>query len=197
MNARKQYLFILGISLLTSLALLWITSRVWVSTAPSEANQLDQQLEIPVEISGSQVVPIVFAAALVNLTSTLALLATATWGRRIVGVVALGFAVAGLIDLRNVSPSESSAFWVLTPILLLILVGSNSIVIVRSHRWPSMGRRYDRSAQLAAADPWTVLDHGEDPSLIRDFEGRSDNDSRSGPSSQSGSKGAGTESRHD
>lgn len=47
-----------------------------------------------------------------------------------------------------------------------LVVAAGIITAVASASWPALGSRYaDRSGRTGPADPWTALDHGDDPTL--------------------------------
>jgi hypothetical protein len=87
------------------------------------------------------------------LAAVAGVVATRTWGRRIVGAVV---AVAGALAVVGTGPqpvSPAAVVCVITGVLALILGPS----------WPTMGGHYERAPSEKSA--WQALDAGEDPTL--------------------------------
>jgi hypothetical protein len=87
------------------------------------------------------------------LAAVAGVVATRTWGRRIVGGVVTAAAVLCLVGTG------------LAPITIAVLgcVLTGLLTVVRGPRWPTMGGRYER--EPLAKSPWQALDAGEDPTL--------------------------------
>lgn len=146
----------------------WVTASVQVSAgvAPTE-----------LVVTGREAAPLVAIGGWVIGAGLLAVLATRTWGRVVVGVVitiAAALAAAGSVMFALAStiaalPAEAvdvrtSPWWILTLLgaLLSLVIGIR--VILRGRAWSAMGARYERgSAREPSA--WERLDAGEDPTL--------------------------------
>ena len=144
-------------------------------------------------LSGATHTPLVPAAGLVLLAGAVALLAVRGAGRVAVGVlmtlggvalaVAGGSALAGGLEEgasgvrvgRGERVVEVAAVWpLLTAFAGILGLLAGLLVVARGSGWPSMGRRYERTAaapSIAAARTdedcaqlaWNALDRGEDP----------------------------------
>ncbi|MGY1731260.1 Trp biosynthesis-associated membrane protein [Geodermatophilus sp. SYSU D01045] len=143
-------------------------------------------------LTGSSLAPLVPAAGLLLLAAAVAVLAVRGAGRVAVGVlVALAGAalawsavrvLAGGVD-TTAAPGErrtadlAAAWPVLCLVAAVVALAAGVLVAVRGHRWPAMGRRYERAPGVAAApaparartdedralDAWRALDRGDDP----------------------------------
>ncbi len=164
-------------------------SRQWVgATVASDGLPSDQ-----IALSGTDAVPLVSALALVVVTAALAVLATGGRLRRLVGVVAVVAAVAGLWvvvtsggaidrafgDAVAESPaftggtdpaSDRSVLWpAVAAVAFAVSTALGVLTAVVGHRWPTMGRRYESPAAAAPTAPrteaeiWKALDEGRDP----------------------------------
>lgn len=79
--------------------------------------------------------------------------ATRTWGRRVIGALVCAVAAVGVVM------SES----VLQGIVCAVIVIVGAVILWVGPRWPTMGSRYERARPEQSA--WQALDAGEDPSL--------------------------------
>ncbi len=163
-------------------------SRTWIS-ATVRADGLPSDR---VSVSGADADPIVPALAVVVVTAALAVLAASRRVRRVVGglLVALGVGGAILVAMSGGALDDafadavrsSTAFtggnepggdraivWPLVAGLSFALAAGCGVLVLRfADRWPTMGRRFEapqtsRSAPESAADLWTVMDEGRDP----------------------------------
>lgn len=149
-----------------------------------------------IAVSGTDAMPWLRAVALVALASVAAVLVTRNWSRAAVGALltgcgaglAWGAATAGpavtetLRDRASASYASADADLVRDvlareaqpggwPVLLLccglVLSLIGAATAVRGHRWPVMGRRYERAQPIAdPSDPlavWRAQDEGRDP----------------------------------
>jgi uncharacterized membrane protein (TIGR02234 family) len=165
-----------------------------VAAAPGWVVATNREVGYDTTFGGSQVAPGLVACALVALAGAVAVIASRGWARRVVGMLlgVIGLVVAGLplrvvLDpagavrspLAAVTGGTGAAIRVVEvawwwPGLaavggLLVLAGA-AATVVRSDAWPVMAARYDapagsRRRGAAAADPWALLDRGEDPTL--------------------------------
>jgi uncharacterized membrane protein (TIGR02234 family) len=177
---------------LTTLALggiaFFAASRTWIhATVRAEGLPSD-----PVAVSGTDADPIVPALALVVVTAALAVLAASHRVRRVVGVllVALGVCGAVLVALSGAALDDalsdavrsSTAFTggnepagdraLVWPVVaggaFALSAVCGTLVLRFAGRWPTMGRRFEApqsrtSTPESAADLWTVMDEGRDP----------------------------------
>lgn len=152
-------------------------------------------------VAGATAAPLVPGLALVVLAGAVGLLATRRWGRAAIGlvIVAAGTGMVtvavpwlgGLpgarardlaldVDLPAGALQVSGGTGALVAVLaggLAVLLGAVSVL--RSHRWPVMGTRYDAPAADRAVAPaaagtdsdasdretWEAIDRGEDPTV--------------------------------
>ena len=164
-------------------------SRLTVSTEGMPAQE--------VAVTGTDALPWLRAAALVALACLGAVLVTRDRWRQVVGALlavsgaalAVGAAMAGpaVTEARRAGveatlaagdPSVADVLaraaqpggwrWLLLA-SGLVLVAVGAAVVVRSRRWPAMGRRYEHSREHTATDPadpletWQAIDQGRDP----------------------------------
>jgi uncharacterized membrane protein (TIGR02234 family) len=152
------------------------------------------------DLTGGQVAPLVTATGLVLLAAAVALFAVRGAGRVVVGLLmAAAGGVLGWSGLRpligrlpvdagsvtsagaspgaRVTTAVSAAWPVLALVAGLLGVLAGLLVVLRSRRWPAMGRRYERPGPAGApagparpmsdddraAAAWRALDRGEDP----------------------------------
>jgi len=158
-----------------------------------------------VAVSGGAALPWVAALALVVSASWLGVLATAGTARRAVGMLSLlaalavvagaltgdgavRAAVTAAVEASPTSVRGSGAVlaeqaartgWPLVTALGGVLAAlAATVVVLRGHRWPSMGRRYAAPGPAPApapapappdpADWWQALDDGRDPTRTSD-----------------------------
>jgi uncharacterized membrane protein (TIGR02234 family) len=151
-------------------------------------------------VSGSDVIPLITAMGLVLLASAVALFAVRGGGRLVVGLLIvlagallawvgvwartgrLDEATANVLGIGQgpaVVEVEMSSVWPTVVVIAGVLgVAVGVFVVVRGRGWPTMGRRYERSADAVrssarpaaprtdddrAQDAWKALDRGEDP----------------------------------
>lgn len=141
-----------------------------------------------VQVFGSELVPVAAAAGWLGLAAVVAIHATRGVGRAVVGTLlaVAGLAVAGWAGERAVnldSAAEAAVAGDAVPELISttpaaaigtavaggVIAAAGVLTVVRGSRWPSMGRRYERSDQVGsrgtttAHDAWDALDRGDDP----------------------------------
>jgi uncharacterized membrane protein (TIGR02234 family) len=181
----------LGGLALGAVLVLLSTQPAWVHvTVPRSAGGV----AVALDLSGSQVAPVLVALGLLALAGVVGLVATRGWVRRAVGVllVAAGAGVV-LTTVRVVADPGAAAFgavrgqsvdaaaaaaasysvagpwpWVaLLGGLLVAVAGAGTVWLSRT--WPAMGARYEAPGADARGDrpvdAWTALDRGEDPTV--------------------------------
>ncbi|MEG3637201.1 Trp biosynthesis-associated membrane protein [Micromonospora palythoicola] len=156
---------------------LWAATRTWVVDVVGRS----EPMLLVEERTGGQLLPWLPALALVGLAGGGAVLATRGRPRRVLGglLTLLGLAVAagggyGLVgDLGDPVTWQWPALTLLGG--LLAAVGGSSTML-RGHRWPAMGARYERRTSRPAGtsgpiggagtvEAWEALDRGEDPTV--------------------------------
>jgi len=137
-------------------------------------------------VTGSDLTPLVPAAGVVALAGSLAALVARTWGRRVVGVLVLLVTAAALVQVVPVATAlaergrawwsvevgsaaadaeaAAAAWWPWSAVLGLLAAAAGAVVVLaRGGTWGGLAARYEARAPAVAADPWTALDRGEDP----------------------------------
>ncbi len=188
-----EYVLALALGLAaTGLALLAL-GRVWIEASVLASGMPRQELSV----TGSEALPWLRAVALVGLAGVAALLATAGWSRRVVGLIllaagaalALGSATAGAELLSDVTAltrstaagADSAAVeaavdgadgsgwrWMTTVAgALLLAVGAGATV--RGPYWPGLGRRH-RAPGPAASGTGAAPMVTAEPDLVDDAD---------------------------
>ncbi|WBB57605.1 Trp biosynthesis-associated membrane protein [Verrucosispora sp. WMMD573] len=158
---------------------LWAVTRTWVLGAVSRGEPT--LLLVEEGRTGGQLLPWLPALALVGLAGGGAVLATRGRLRRVLGglLTLLGLALAagggyGIVgDLGDPVTWQWPALTLLGGILAAV---GGSLTMLRGHRWPAMGARYERRTTRPAGtsgpiggagtiDAWEALDRGEDPTI--------------------------------
>lgn len=171
-----------AVVIIASYAATWATVTVPVFTGQDAAPTRD------VTLTGGQLVPLGAALGWLALAGAAGLLATRTWGRRVVGTVmvlagggagasALAFGLTGpaLIDTALAAQGlpapdsvSRSAWWIAAMMAGLVVLVGGALSVLRGPSWPGLSRRYERRS-TATAGPvggvaaWDALDRGEDP----------------------------------
>ncbi|GAB3862314.1 hypothetical protein GCM10029963_68280 [Micromonospora andamanensis] len=157
---------------------LWAATRTWVVGVVGRSEPM---LLVEEGRTGGQLLPWLPALALVGLAGGGAVLATRGRPRRVLGglLTLLGLAVAagggyGLVgDLGDPVTWQWPALTLLGGVLAAV---GGSLTLLRGHRWPAMGARYDRRPSRPAGtggpidgagtvEAWEALDRGEDPTI--------------------------------
>lgn len=161
-NYRRHLAYFVVVQSSLSLILLWIGSTPWRTTL---TEVITEDLGTTIVETGSDVVPLVSVNAVVSLAAVLGVIATRTWGRRVIGTLAALVALISFVSILTVQ-TEGLVGWLITSgALSLGLVVTNSLAAVRGARWPSLGRKYERQGIQETTDPWSALDRGIDPTL--------------------------------
>ncbi len=149
----------LGVACLLTLAgavvVLLATRQQWV--APHHG-------AVAAPATGSELVPVAHALALVALAGVVALLAARRWSRVGVGA-ALALAGLAIVAAAASQLGRTPAGWpVLTIAGGLLVLCAGALTVLRSRGWPALGARYDAPAgRRTDDDVWAALDRGEDP----------------------------------
>ncbi|PRY50596.1 putative membrane protein (TIGR02234 family) [Geodermatophilus tzadiensis] len=189
MTARRELgTALAGCALAGALALA-AGGQTWATVDVTRRAPLPPVTEV---LSGSDVAPLVTASGLVLLAGAVAVLAVRGAARAAVGVLvaaaggALGWSAARVLlsgpPAAPRAPGETAstdlaAGWpVLCLVAAVLALATGLLVLARGHRWPGMGRRYERAPGAAAPAParartdeeraldaWRALDRGDDP----------------------------------
>jgi uncharacterized membrane protein (TIGR02234 family) len=142
-------------------------------------------------VKGTDLAGAVVPLAVLVVAGAVGLVATRGWFRRVVGVLVTaaggGLAASGVRVLSDPSGAAAgflaqqslpadpattydlAAMWpAVTVVAGLLVVVAGLLAALASARWPAMGARYEAPAgsrRQPAADPWTALDRGEDPTV--------------------------------
>ena len=124
-----------------------------------------------VEQTGRDLYPGSAMAGWVALAAVLGIVATRSWGRLVVGVIAALQGVGALLGpVRLLASGEprTGAWWVAAAAGGALVIGAGAWTIRSGRSWPSMGARYDRQAGDGAPRPrpvsdWEAQDAGRDP----------------------------------
>lgn len=141
--------------MILALSLLWVGGLIW-GTVQGELVSLD--------LVGSDLDSFIFAVWAVSLAVVIGVLATRTWGRRILGILGTIVAAAGIYSLIVLDKDGLNALWVVAIVLSSGLVITNLIITLASKNWPTLSGKYSRSAP-PEQDAWALLDAGVDPTL--------------------------------
>jgi hypothetical protein len=158
MSRGRKYLLTILLQSILAGALLWIGGLSW-GTVQSELVSQD--------LVGSELDSFIFAVWAVTLAVVIGVLATRTWGRRILGTLGAVVAAAGVYSLIILDKDGLNPLWVFALVLSLGLVLTNLLIVFSSKNWPTLSGKYSRSAP-PEQDAWTLLDAGIDPTLESD-----------------------------
>lgn len=89
------------------------------------------------------------AFGFVALAAVAGVIATRTFGRRLIAIAVVIAAVGGVVQMQAY------------PAAAVLLVAA-VMIFLRAAHWPTLGARYERKP---ADNPWEQLDRGEDPTL--------------------------------
>ncbi len=158
MSPGRKYLFTIALQSVLAGALLWVGGLIWGTIQSDLVSQ---------DLKGSDLDSIIFAVWAVSLAVVIGVLATRTWGRRILGTMGAVVAAAGVYSLIILDKEGLNALWALALVLSFGLVISNLLIVFTSKNWPTLSGRYSRSAS-PEQDAWALLDAGVDPTLESD-----------------------------
>jgi len=171
-----------AIVIVASYAATWATATVPVFTGQDAAPTRD------ISLTGGQLVPLGTALGWLALAGAAGLLATRTWGRRVVGTVvvlagggagvsALAFGLTGPAVIDSALASQGlpapdsvtrSPWWIVAIIAGLVVLVGGALSVLRGPSWPGLSRRYERrptsiAGPVGGVAAWDALDRGEDP----------------------------------
>lgn len=181
MKGRRGLLLgLIGCVLSGALGLL-ACGRTWGSASYTDATGRPEH----VVASGRSIEPALRTVGFALLVMAVALLATRTWGRRVVGfvIVVLGGAIIALavsaqsdlddelnaraFGVAHVATSTGTSGWAVLSIVAggaAVIVGA--VVVIIGGGWPALGARYDAPTTRPVDEnrtAWEALDRGEDP----------------------------------
>jgi uncharacterized membrane protein (TIGR02234 family) len=167
-----------AVTVLVAYGLTWAVARV-----PMIAGADDASRELA--LSGRDLLPWAAATGWVALAGLAGLVATRSWGRRAVGLIvilaglgasagALWFAVASptlvsdavavQADASAINAADASGAWLIALVGGLAVVVAGLLAVLRGHRWPTMGSRYERNGPAPTTrSAWDLQDMGQDP----------------------------------
>lgn len=191
---RRSYAVALGLLVLGAVGLIVSFGRTWSTTTVGGSGLPT----VTVSLSGTDLTPAGVAVAVLALAGVVGLAATRRIGRVVIGVllVVAGLAVSyvsvdfrsswdsarGIGDVIRDLVSERAgvdgaggsttitSWWVLGLVAGLLVAAGGAVAVLRSGRWPAMGRRYERGDAAAGegrppreVSAWDQLDQGIDP----------------------------------
>ncbi len=151
----RKYLLTIAMQLILAGVMLWVSGLTWGSVQGELTSQ---------EFAGSELDSFIFAAGAVSLAVVIGVLATRTWGRRILGILGAAISAAGIYSLVALEKSGLNALWVVAVVLSAGLVVTNVLIALASKNWPTLSGKYSRSTP-PEQDTWALLDAGVDPTL--------------------------------
>jgi len=154
----KKYLLTIAFQSILAGMLLWVGGLIWGSVESELVTQ---------DFAGSDLDSFIFAVWAVSLAVVLGVLATRTWGRRILGTLGAVISLLGTYSLIVLDKNDLNSLWAVALTLSLGLVVTNALIAVTSKNWPTLSGKYSRSAP-PEEDAWALLDAGVDPTLESD-----------------------------
>ncbi|MGF7235970.1 MAG: Trp biosynthesis-associated membrane protein [Frankia sp.] len=142
---------------------------------------------IPVRLGGGTVAPAVTGFGLVGLAGVVAIAATRSWGRTVVGALVLAAGIGVVIAAGRIGADPTRAARGATPVRQIapdgvavlrdvtatmgpwlacaggvLLAASGLLVALRGRAWSTMSARYDAPA-ARPVNPWDEIERGGDP----------------------------------
>lgn len=155
LSAAKKYLLTIALQSILAVVLIWVGGLIWGTVQGELVSQ---------DLVGSDLDSMIFAVWAVSLAVVLGVLATRTWGRRLLGTVGAVVAVAGIYSLTILDKDGLNSLWIIAIVLSSGLVITNLIIVFSSKNWPTLSGKYSRSAP-PEQNAWALLDAGVDPTL--------------------------------
>ncbi len=151
----RKYLLTIVLQSILAVTLLWVGGLTWGTVQGELVSQ---------DLVGSDLDSLTFAVWAVSFAVVIGVLATRTWGRRILGTMGMVTGAAGIYSLIILDKDGLNALWIVALVLSSGLVMTNLIITFFSKNWPTLSARYSRSAP-PEQDAWALLDAGVDPTL--------------------------------
>jgi|TARA_B110000503_G_scaffold18645_1_gene27581 hypothetical protein len=155
LSPTRKYFVTIVLQLVLGGTLLWTGSLTWSSVPGELATQ---------EFVGSDLDSSIFGVGAVSLAVVIGVLATRTWGRRILGSLGAVISIVGIYSLIMLDTDALNSLWWVAIALCAGLLVTNLVIAVSSKKWPTLGGKYSRSAP-AELDAWELLDAGVDPTV--------------------------------
>lgn len=185
MNVRREYGVTIAVLVLASVGMIvaygatWITATVPVFPGEPTPTRL-------VSLTGSALIGTGAAAGWVAAACAAGIVATRTWGRGAIGILAALAGAAGgvpavtFILSRGPLVTEAlagdeaievsgNAWWLLAAVSGLAIMVAGVVSALRGRGWPSLSARYERRPastprrDMSAITMWDALDRGDDP----------------------------------
>jgi len=167
-----------GAVLLIAYGLTWAVTEVPLLAGSNDALQERA-------LTGRDLLPGAAMCGWVALAATAGIVATRSWGRVIVAVIALLAGLVGAVaavafaigstDMVTAAvgatatgvpfaPVQVRPAWALASAGGLLVALAAAATVLRGRSWPALGARYERSAgDRPATNAWDALDKGQDP----------------------------------
>lgn len=169
MNPRREYGVTIAVLVLAAIAMViaygatWITATVPVFRGEVTPTRL-------VSFTGSALLGGAAAAGWVAAAAAAGIVATRTWGRTAIGVVAAlagavggtqavtfilsrGALVSQALDGDDALEISGNAWWLVAALSGLAIMVSGAVTALRGRGWPSLSSRYERASPRARALP--------------------------------------------
>ena len=161
----REYVGILIVIALGGIIVVASYSATWATaTVPVFAGQGATAPTRDIALTGSQLVPLGLALGWLALAGAAGLLATRTWGRRLIGAIvvlagggsgasalAFGLTGAALIDTALAAQDQLAAtsvtrspWWIAGMVGGLLVLIAGAVATLRGPSWPRLGKRYER-----------------------------------------------------
>lgn len=167
MSVRREYGITLAVLILAAIGVIvaygatWVTATVPVFLGEPTPTRM-------VSLTGSMLFGSTGAAGWVAAACAAGIIATRTWGRTIIGMVAalagLAAGVSAVTFILSRGPLvdaaladdqaiavEGNAWWVMAALAGLAVTVSGAVTVIRGRRWPSLSARYERTS-VGASD---------------------------------------------
>lgn len=120
-----------------------------------------------ITLTGLELAPAANAAGWAALAGVLAVIATRSWGRAIIGVLVTAAGLVIIISTIYARP-DSSLWWIAAVVGGILVVGSGVDIAIHGRSWPGLSRRYEsadstRVTPSKPLTPWEAIDRGQDP----------------------------------
>lgn len=185
MTARRELRLAVLLCLVGSAVVLLAVGRTWLTFDAADRLTI---ADAPSRVAGTQVLGLVRPLGLVGLAGVLALAATRSWGRIIVGALVAASGAGVVIDVALALHRGLAAHlgffsdgpgpheihlrpgWAVTTLLGGVLMsGAGLLVAVRGRRWAALSSSYEVKGEAPppATDKgaWDALDRGDDPTV--------------------------------
>jgi hypothetical protein len=150
--------------------------RAWAHAAVPLVAGVDGATK-QVDVSGRELLPLAAASGWLVLAALAGLVATRSWGRTAVAIVAViaGLAGAGGAVAFAVGPGrlvesavgstsiDVTLAWIVALAGGVLTLLGAGWAVARGRGWPVMGARYERATPRTARSDWDLQDMGKDP----------------------------------